>query len=204
MTSNPTRTSPVKRGKWILENILGAPPAPPPPDVPALEDSQAKTEVKAPTQRELLALHRADPTCAACHARMDPPGLAMEGFNAFGRVRTNETGHVIDPSGELATGEKFSGVQDLKRALLEQHRMEFYRTLTEKLMTYVLGRGVEYYDVPTVDAIAARLEQDQGRFSTLLLGVLDSASFQQRRLNPHAPSKAAENPARPAATRASL
>ena len=204
VTSNPTRTSPVKRGKWILENILGSPPAPPPPDVPALEDSQAKTEVKAPTQRELLALHRADPKCASCHARMDPLGLAMESFNAFGRFRTNESGHVIDPSGELATGEKFTGVRDLKQALLEKHRLEFYRTLTEKLMTYVLGRGVEYYDVPTVDAIAERLDRDNGRFSTLLLGILDSAPFQQRRLNPHSPSKAAENPARPAATRASL
>jgi hypothetical protein len=194
VTSNPTRTSPVKRGKWILENILGTPPAPPPPNVPALEDSQAKAEVKAPTQRELLALHRADPKCASCHARMDPPGLAMENFNAFGRFRTNESGRAIDPSGELATGEKFDGVRDLKQALLEKHRLEFYRTLTEKLMTYVLGRGVEYYDVPTVDTIAERLDRDNGRFSTLLLGILDSAAFQQRRLNPNSP----------ASTRASL
>src|SRR6185295_12022837 len=118
VTSNPTRTSPVKRGKWILENILGAPPAPPPPNIPALEDAQSKTELKAPTQRELLALHRADPKCASCHERMDPLGLAMENLNAFGRVRMNELGQVIDPSGELATGEKFAGVRDLKQALL--------------------------------------------------------------------------------------
>ena len=116
VTSNPTRTSPVKRGKWVLENILGSPPAPPPPNVPSLEDTQAKAEVKAPTQRELLALHRADPKCASCHSRMDPPGLAMEGFNAFGRVRAYESGQKIDPSGELATGEKFSGVGDFKKA----------------------------------------------------------------------------------------
>ena len=182
VTSNPTRTSPVKRGKWILENILGSPPAPPPPDVPALEESQAKAEVKAPTQRELLALHRADPKCASCHSRMDPLGLALEGFNAFGRARAYESGQAINPSGELATGEKFTGVRDLKQALLEKHRVEFYRTLTEKLMTYVLGRGIEYYDVPAVDAIAAKLDQDKGRFSTLLLGVLESTAFQQRRV----------------------
>jgi mono/diheme cytochrome c family protein len=185
VTSNPTRTSPVKRGKWVLENILGSPPAPPPPDVPSLEDTLAKAEIKAPTQRELLALHRADPKCASCHSRMDPPGLAMEGFNAFGRVRAYEAGQKIDPSGELATGEKFSGVGDFKQVLVEKHRMEFYRTITEKLMTYLLGRGVEYYDVPTVDAIAAKLDKDDGRFSTLLFGLLESAPFQQRRTTPN-------------------
>ena len=201
VTSNPTRTSPVKRGKWVLENILGAPPAPPPPDVPALEESQAKAELKAPTQRELLALHRADPKCASCHARMDPPGLAMEGFNAFGRVRTYESGQKIDPSGELATGEKFAGARDLKQALLEKHRLEFYRTLTEKLMTYLLGRGVEYYDVPTVDAIAEQLDQDNGRFSTLLLGVLESAPFQQRRVTPNSSNRDTKTVALPTPSR---
>ncbi len=188
VTSNPTRTSPVKRGKWILENILGAPPAPPPPDIPALEDAKPKGQEKSLTQRELLALHREDPKCASCHERMDPLGLAMEGFNAFGRVRTLDSGQPIDPSGEMATGEKFKGVRDLKQALLEKHRIEFYRTLTEKVLTYVLGRGVEYYDVPTVDAIVDRLDRDNGRFSTLLLGALESAPFQQRRPAPHAGS----------------
>ncbi len=203
VTSNPTRTSPVKRGKWVLENILGSPPAPPPPDVPALEDTLAKAEIKAPTQRELLALHRADPKCASCHSRMDPPGLALEGFNAFGRERTQEAGQKIDPSGELATGEKFSRVGDLKQALVAQHRMEFYRTITEKLMTYFLGRGVEYSDVPTVDAIAGKLDQDHGRFSTLLLGVLESAPFQQRRTTPNRANRVqrAEVLPVPAATR---
>lgn len=195
VTSNPTRTSPVKRGKWVLENILGSPPAPPPPDVPSLEDTLAKAEIKAPTQRELLALHRADPKCASCHSRMDPPGLAMEGFNAFGRARAFESGQKIDPSGELATGEKFSGVGDLKKALVEKHRMEFYRILTEKLMTYILGRGVEYYDVPTVDAIVEKLDKDNGRFSTLLFGVLESAPFQQRRVAPNTSSRDQKPPA---------
>ena len=193
VTSNPTRTSPVKRGKWILENILGAPPPPPPPDVPALEDSQSKSELKAPTQRELLALHRADPKCAACHERMDPLGLAMENFNAFGRHRSQEFGQPIVPAGELATGEKFDGVSDLKQALIEKHRLEFYQTITEKLLTYILGRGVEYYDLPTVDAIVERLDKDQGRFSTLLFGILESAPFQQRRPTPHAPNQAGKS-----------
>ena len=114
VTSNPTRTSPVKRGKWILENILGSPPSPPPPNIPALEDSKTEGGPKAPTLRELLALHRADPKCATCHARMDPPGLAMENHNALGRLRTHEFGQPIDSVGELVTGEKFKGVSDLK------------------------------------------------------------------------------------------
>ena len=181
ITSNPTRTSPVKRGKWILENILGAPPAPPPPNIPSLDDTQSKLTDRQPTQRELLALHRADAMCASCHARMDPLGLAMESFNAFGRGRTSENGLPIETAGEFATGEKFSDARDLKRALVEKHRTEFYRTLTEKLLIYTLGRGVEYYDVPTVDRIVDRLEKENGRFSTLLFGVLESAPFQQRR-----------------------
>ncbi len=197
VTSNPTRTSPVKRGKWVLENILGSPPAPPPPDVPALEDTKEKAELKAPTQRELLALHRADAKCASCHARMDPPGLALENFNAFGRMRTYESGKAIDASGELATGEKFSGVRDLKQALVEKHHIEFYRTLTEKLMTYVLGRGVEYYDVPTVDAIVAQMDQDKGRFSTMLYGILESAPFQQRRVAPNSSNRETKTVALP-------
>jgi Protein of unknown function (DUF1588)/Protein of unknown function (DUF1587)/Protein of unknown function (DUF1585)/Protein of unknown function (DUF1592)/Protein of unknown function (DUF1595)/Planctomycete cytochrome C len=188
VTSNPTRTSPVKRGKWILENILGAPPAPPPPNIPALEETKTKITDRKPTQRELLAQHREDPACASCHSRMDPLGLAMESFNAFGRGRTQEYGQPIQPSGELATGEKFSDVRDLKRALVEKHRIEFYRTMTEKLLTYTLGRGVEYYDVPTVDRIVERLEKENGRFSALLFGVLESAPFQQRRSAPHASS----------------
>jgi Protein of unknown function (DUF1588)/Protein of unknown function (DUF1592)/Protein of unknown function (DUF1587)/Protein of unknown function (DUF1585)/Protein of unknown function (DUF1595) len=179
VTSNPARTSPVKRGKWILENILGSPPAPPPPNIPALEDAKAKTDHE-PTQRELLALHRDNPLCASCHARMDPPGLALENFNAFGRARTKESGRLIDPAGELATGETFADVRELKQALVDKHRMEFYRTITGKLMTYVLGRGVEYYDIVTIDNIAEQMDKQDGRFSTLLFGILESAPFQQR------------------------
>jgi hypothetical protein len=120
---------------------------------------------------------------------MDPPGLALENFNAFGRMRTHEAGQAIDPSGELATGEKFAGVRDLKRALIDKHHIEFYRTLTEKLMTYILGRGVEYSDVPTIDAIVEQMDKDEGRFSTLLYGILESAPFQQRRVAPHSANR---------------
>ena len=186
VTSNPTRTSPVKRGKWILENILGSPPAPPPPNIPALEDTRSKITGRQPTQRELLALHREAALCASCHARMDPLGLAMENFNAFGRFRTRDEGQPIESAGELVTGEEFSGVRDLKQALVDKHRVEFFRTLTEKLLTYVLGRGIEFYDVQTVDRIVDRLQGEDGRFSALLLGVLESAPFQRRRPMPHA------------------
>jgi hypothetical protein len=180
VTSNPTRTSPVKRGKWVLENILGAPTAPPPPDVPALEDTLAKAGDRKPTQREALAIHRDNPLCASCHARMDPLGLALESFNGFGRYRTVESEQPIDPTGELITGERFAGVTELKQALADNHQLEFYRTLAGKLLTYALGRGMEYYDVATIDEIASRMQADEGRFSALLMGVLESAPFHQR------------------------
>jgi hypothetical protein len=185
VTSNPTRTSPVKRGKWILENILGAPAPPPPPDVPALEEAVKKFQDHVPTQREALALHRENALCASCHARMDPLGLALENFNALGLWRTNEQGNAVDASGQLMSGESFQNIKDLKHILADGHREEFYRTLTEKLLTYALGRGLEYYDAPTVDKIVKRLENEDGHFSALLLGIVESAPFQERRLNPN-------------------
>ena len=158
VTSNPTRTSPVKRGKWILENILGAPAPPPPPDIPALEESGKKIADHTPTMRETLAAHRADPLCASCHDRMDPLGLALENFDAFGVVRLRDLGQPIDASGRLSTGEAFKDIRDLKHILITNHRDEFYRCLTEKMLTYALGRGMEYYDVPTVDKIVESLD----------------------------------------------
>ena len=184
VTSNPTRTSPVKRGKWILENILGAPPAPPPPAVPSLEETEKKLVDHVPTQRETLALHRQDPVCASCHDRMDPLGLALENFNALGLYRTRELGQPVDATGQLFTGESFKTVRELKHILAAEHPDEFYRTLTEKLLIYALGRGVEYYDVPAVDQIVARLDRTDGRFEELLLGLVESAPFQQRRIAP--------------------
>ncbi len=184
VTSNPTRTSPVKRGKWILENILGAPPAPPPPNVPALELAEKKIDGHKPTQREVLARHREDALCASCHARMDPLGLALENFNALGLYRTQELEQPVDATGQLFTGENFKDVRELKHILVTNHHLEFYRTLTEKLLIYALGRGVEYYDVPTVDQIVTRLDHAGGKFDELLLGIIESAPFQQRRREP--------------------
>jgi hypothetical protein len=183
LTSVPTRTSPVKRGKWILENILGTPVPPPPPDIPALEDSKSKVTGHEPTQREILALHRASPLCSSCHNRMDPLGLALENFNAVGIWRDHELGQPIDADGKLITGETFNGVRELKHVLVTEHKDEFYRTLTDKLLTYAVGRGMEYYDVPTVDKIVENLDRNDGRFSGLLMGVINSAPFQERRLS---------------------
>lgn len=181
VTSNPTRTSPVKRGKWILENILGAPAPPPPPNIPSLEDTEKQLSDHKPTQREVLAIHRKEALCASCHARMDPLGLALENFNALGLYRTAELGQPVDATGELFTGESFKNIRELKHILATNHHQEIYRTLTEKLLTYALGRGVEYYDVPTMDHIVGRLERGGGRFSELLMGIIESAPFQQRR-----------------------
>jgi len=180
VTSNPDRTSPVKRGVFVLNNIMGTPPPPPPPNVPALEASE-KTLKHDATLRDLLAAHRNEPLCASCHARMDPIGLAMENFNALGIWRDTERNQNIDAAGKLVTGESFNGVRELKHILATNHREDFYRCLTEKLLTYALGRGLEYYDVETVDRIVQRLDEQNGRFSALLMGIIESAPFQKQR-----------------------
>jgi hypothetical protein len=181
VTSNPTRTSPVKRGKWVLENILGAPTPPPPPDIPPLEATNIANN-KKPTLRQILAQHRASPVCASCHDRMDPLGLSMENFNAEGLYRKQELDQPIDASGQLETGEKFLDVRDVKHAIVQNHVLEYYRCLTEKMLIYATGRGMEYYDMPTIDNIVGRLSEQNGRFSALLLGVIESAPFQERRV----------------------
>jgi hypothetical protein len=180
-TSNPDRTSPVKRGLFILDNLLGIPPAPPPPDIPALEEAAAKAGGKTPTLRETLQLHRSQSLCSSCHNRMDPLGLALENFNALGRWRDKERDQPIDAAGQLITGESFTSVRELKRILVTDHRRDFYRCLTEKFLTYALGRGLEYYDVQAVDEIVGRLEKENGRASALLMGVIESTPFQKRR-----------------------
>jgi Protein of unknown function (DUF1588)/Protein of unknown function (DUF1592)/Protein of unknown function (DUF1585) len=182
VTSNPTRTSPVKRGQFILDNILGTPSPPAPPEVPALEDAKKEFKGREPTGRELLAVHRSSkPLCYACHSRMDPLGLALENFNALGMWREKERGQPIDATGQLISGEAFHDVRELKRILKERHRLDFYRCLTEKLLTYALGRGLDYLDVETVDKIVERMDREGGRFSALLSGVIESAPFQKRR-----------------------
>ena len=181
VTSNPTRTSPVKRGVFILDNILGTPALPPPPNVPPLEASIKNQSNHVPTLRETLAVHREDALCASCHDQMDPLGLALENFNALGRWRDQEFSQPIDASGQLITGEKFSNVRELKRVLVENHAEDFYRTMTQKLLTYALGRGLDYYDVETVDQIVARVEKSGGKPSALLAGIVESAPFQKTR-----------------------
>ena len=179
VTSQPTRTSPVKRGLFVLDNILGTPAPPAPPDVPELEE--ARKEVSDGTMRELMVAHREKALCKSCHERMDPIGLALENFNAIGQWRDEEAGKAIDSAGQLVTGEKFSNVMELKEILASSRKQDFYRCLTEKILTYALGRGVEYYDAPTVDAIVARLNGAEGRMLDLIYGVVESAPFQKRR-----------------------
>jgi hypothetical protein len=181
ITSNPDRTSPVKRGLFILDNILGAPPPPPPANIPELEESAGKFGNRKPTLREVLELHRENALCTACHARMDPLGLALENFNALGMWRTNDGQQPINASGSLLTGEKFESVKELKRVLKENKKRDFYYCVTEKMMTYARGRGVEFTDAHSVDEIVDELDSHDGRFSVLLKGIVHSPQFQRRR-----------------------
>lgn len=181
VTSNPTRTSPVKRGVFILEAILGTPPAPPPPNIPSLEDAASPEKLAQMSLRETMDLHATNKMCASCHSRMDPLGLALENFNAMGKWRASELNQPIDTSGRLITGEKFADVRDLKRILATEHRDDFYHSFAEKVMTYALGRGVDYYDVDTLDHLVELLEANGGRPSVLFRGIVESPAFQQRR-----------------------
>jgi hypothetical protein len=182
VTSNPDRTSPVKRGLFILNNLLGMPPPPPPPNVPPLEDATKQVTGRTPSLREALELHRTRALCSSCHDRMDPLGLALENFNALGLYRESRPDdEPIDTSGRLMTGETFANVRELKRILANERRADFYRCLTEKLLTYALGRGLDYHDAHTVDMIERRIDEAGGRFSALLLGVIESAPFQRSR-----------------------
>jgi hypothetical protein len=188
VTSNPTRTSPVKRGLFILENILGTPPPPAPPNVPDLEEARKDFKDREPKLSEMLAVHRANPMCSSCHQRMDPLGLALENFNVLGGWRDTDARQPIEPGGNLVTGEKFADIRELKRILRNERRMDVYQCLTEKLMTYALGRGLEYYDVHTVDEIASRLDREGGRMSVLLTSIVESAAFQRQRRDPSSPA----------------
>ena len=175
VTSNPNRTSPVKRGKWILENILGTPPPPPPPDVPELKE--AKAGEATGSLRERLEQHRANPACASCHRRMDPLGFAMENFDAIGAWREKDGAAPIDAAGELPSGEKFRGVKELREYLLSAGKQKFAQCLAEKLLTYSLGRGVEYQDLCAIQKITAAVEKDQYRFSRLVVEIVSSDPF---------------------------
>jgi hypothetical protein len=194
VTSNPSRTSPVKRGAFLLENFLGSPTPPPPPDIPALEEARRGIKDREPTVREVMAAHRSNALCASCHARMDPLGLALENFNALGMWRDTERKQPIDPSGQLLSGQSFKDVRELKRILKTDLRLDFYRCLTEKLLTYALGRGLDYRDVETVDRLVLDLDRQGGKFSALLVGIIESAPFQRRR-DPAATPVASATPA---------
>ena len=179
VTSLATRTSPVVRGKWVLENILGTPPPPPPADVPELEEREDDGVVRS--LRERMEEHRANPVCANCHARMDPIGFALEGFDAVGKHRVADAnGTPIDTSGTLPDGSGFDGLPALRDVLYER-RAEFVATVTEKLLTYALGRGVEHYDRPAIRAIVREAEGSDYRWSSLILGIVKSVPFQMRR-----------------------
>jgi hypothetical protein len=182
VTSPPNRTSPVVRGKWLLENLLGAPPPPPPPDVPSL--SEAAAGAKPASMRERMSQHRKNPVCASCHAKIDPLGFALENFDAVGRWRDHNGAETtpIDVSGELPDGAPFDGPGAFRDALLrEPWGTEFVGSITEKLLTYALGRGLEYYDAPVVRQIIREAEADEYRWSSLILGVVESVPFQMRR-----------------------
>ncbi|PYR46322.1 MAG: hypothetical protein DMF89_22475 [Acidobacteria bacterium] len=180
VTSHATRTSPVLRGKWILNNILGTPPPDPPPNVPSLSDQRTQAKVK--TMRDRMSQHRANPVCAACHSMIDPAGFALDNFDAIGRWRTvDESFNAIDASGALPDGTAFSGVTDLREALARRPE-RFATTATEKMLTYALGRGLEYYDMPAVRKIVAQAGADGYRWQAIIVGIVKSYPFVTRRI----------------------
>ncbi len=178
VTSYGNRTSPVLRAKWVLENILGTPPPPPPADVPGLPESGEDGEPE--TVRERLAQHRRNPVCASCHAPMDPLGFALENFDAVGEWRTHDAGYPVDASGVLADGTGFDGPAELRAALAARGE-QFVETFTEKLLTYALGRGIEAYDRPVIRGIARAAAADDYRWSSIIMGIVESTPFQMRR-----------------------
>ncbi|HWP84948.1 MAG TPA: DUF1592 domain-containing protein [Terriglobia bacterium] len=178
VTSHANRTSPVVRGKWVLDNLLGAPPPPPPPNVPNLKERHE--DGRNLTMRQRMEEHRSNPVCASCHRLMDPIGFALEGFDAIGRSRTHDAGQPIDTTGELPDGTRFDGPAGLRAALLARPE-GFVATVAERLLTYALGRGVEYYDAPAIRTMIREAKASGYRWSSLILGVARSAPFQMRR-----------------------
>jgi len=174
VTSNPTRTSPVKRGKWILENLLNTPPPPPPPNIPELEKGKL-----VGTLRERMEQHRSNPACAACHNMMDPLGFALENFDPVGRYRERDAGAVIDASGKMPDGTTFNGFEGLRNVLATERREQFVRCVIEKMMTYAVGRGIEYYDKCAVDKIMADTKRYDYKFAYIVAGIIESDPFQK-------------------------
>ena len=183
LTSTAIRTSPVQRGKYVMEVLLGTPPPPPPPNVPALpENAESRTGhvAKPLSVRERMEQHRANPTCAGCHKLMDPIGFALENFDAVGVWRTNDSGFRIDPTGQMFDGAKLDGPASLRQAMLN-HSDAFLGTFTENLLAYGLGRVLGLYDMPAVRAIERDAARNNNRFSSFVLGIVKSPPFQMRR-----------------------
>ena len=177
VTAYPTRTSPVLRGKWILENILGTPPPPPPPNVPALKENiDGGPQL---TMRQLMEQHRGNPSCSGCHQLMDPLGFVLESYDGVGAWRTREPAGPIDSTGELADGTHVNGVGELRKALMKNPE-QFVETMTEKLLTYALGRGLESYDMPSVRSIVKDASRSNYRFQSVVLGIVNSTPFRMR------------------------
>jgi hypothetical protein len=179
VTSYPNRTSVVQRGKWVLENLLGTPPPPPPPDIS--RDLPEQKDGKKLTMREQMELHRANATCASCHSRMDPIGFSLENYDGVGAFRAKDGGSAIDASGKMPDGKVFEGPAGLKNLLLTGHREEFLSTFTEKLLTYALGRGMEYYDQPAIRAIIRDAEKRNTSIADIINSIVKSPQFQMRR-----------------------
>lgn len=177
ISSYANRTSPVLRGKWVLDNLLGSPPPPPPPDVPNLNEEKIGT---TSSLREQLELHRKNPICASCHVRMDPLGFGLENFDAVGAWRTKDGEFPINAAGELPDGRSFNGPHGLK-SILKAQPDRFTETLTRKLLMYALGRGLETSDVAAVNEIVSKVAADDYRMSSLILGIVNSQPFQKRR-----------------------
>jgi Protein of unknown function (DUF1588)/Protein of unknown function (DUF1585) len=189
VTSYATRTSPVLRGVFVLKNVFGAPPPPPPPNVPALDESNVAANL---SMRERMAAHRSNPVCASCHRTIDPVGFALENFNAVGQWREADAdGQPVDPSAALPGAGEFRGIDGLEDALLSRPEL-FAETLTEHLLTFALGRGVEHYDAPAVRKIVRDAEKDGYRFSSLILGIVKSVPFQMRSARMNEPSVASK------------
>jgi mono/diheme cytochrome c family protein len=181
VTSYPNRTSVVQRGRWVLESLLGSAPPPPPPDIPDLRP--ATVDGRKLTMREQMEIHRQNPLCASCHSRMDPLGFALENFDGVGRWRDTDAGNPIDANGTLPDGTSFQGPAGLRQLLLTKYQEEFVRSAAEKLLMYGLGRGLEYYDYPTVRAVAREAAKDDYRLSSLINSVVHSTPFQMRRVS---------------------
>jgi hypothetical protein len=181
VTSYPNRTSPVERGKWILTNLLGVPPQPPPPNVPTLPENGADGKVLS--LRERMEKHRANPVCAGCHRAMDPIGFAMENFDGVGRWRAKEDQQAIDATGTLFTGARIDGINGLRREIATRPDV-FVGVVTERMLTYALGRGLEHYDMPAVRRIVHDARSSNYRFSSIVLGVTRSVPFQMKEISP--------------------